>query len=286
MRQTRAQGIKAGRTTYSFGGTDARDGQRLWSSKIVADSSDNSGYGGNNDDPCTAETDSGFLNLATDLQIASTGNQVLLVSENLGVLLVDVKTGSLHKLGGTAGAILGSNVAVLNSSGEVSTIYSATTARRVGVTSSPTISSCLSAIGNGYGCAVAGGSSGPIVLTNVGQALVSASVPAGRTIWRRSGDGLTTVESGGSVWLEHCKAYGCSGVTAASLRTGRTVWRTRFDYCGATDGKVFVLAHGDLATLDVATGKQLTYTTAVECPVVVPGALVETSTGGVTVTPV
>jgi len=87
------------------------------------------------------------------------------------------------------------------------------------------------------------------------------------------------LDPAGPVVAEPQVAGDNTGVSALNVLTGKQAWSFPNDqYCGSTANRVFLIANGQLATLDGASGSQLSYDPNVsDCPTVVDGAILEPS---------
>ncbi|WP_322761932.1 PQQ-binding-like beta-propeller repeat protein [Frankia sp. Cr2] len=67
------------------------------------------------------------------------------------------------------------------------------------------------------------------------------------------------------------------GVSGLDPATGAIRWQLPAieDYCGTANGRVYVIANGQFATIDPKTGKQLTFDPKIKkCPVLLDGAII------------
>ncbi|WP_433272105.1 hypothetical protein ACQPZF_15380 [Actinosynnema sp. CS-041913] len=70
--------------------------------------------------------------------------------------------------------------------------------------------------------------------------------------------------------------HGWPAMTGRKLDTGAEVWNVAAYnyYCGTQAGRIYLIANGQFAVLDLATGRQLGYDAALdECPRVLPGVM-------------
>lgn len=290
---TPAQGVKAGSDEYLLVGTDASSGDQLWKTAISKRSSDDTDTGS----PCAdSHSDSGYLDLADVLQISPSDGSMLFPSAD-GNLLVDLTSGRIGNLGGGSSVLAGSVIAVARDGDNGASVatFDAESGTPKGKASAA-LAACARRTSYG-GCPVIATKRGAVFITDFGNtpeddALVGATT-SGRVLWRipdepgTGGAAETELDAAGAVVAEPEVAYPATGVSAVNAATGRSAWSfPDADYCGYTNGKVFLIDNQQLATLSAATGKQLSYDDQQsECPTVIDGALVEKSDSGPVVVP-
>ena len=280
------QGIRTGKTTNSFVATNARSGKRLWKVKYTNQEgrTEFAPYTGNNDDPCAASSSilRGRLQMSPDGRAALFGNE----------LIVDLDSGHAFQLSDCVGTDCSAQVAIVGSSfvkddqkdaagsGDrpaTASSYTRDGARDV-VSLAPVLGDCVAAP---VDCSMVKTGQGQVIVTKyetTEAAGLEAALPAnGKQLWRTGSktgpDAGARPQPGDAIVLEPQS----EGVRATSALTGKRLWEVDVgDYCGTTNGKVFVSANQHLATLDLRTGRQLTYDPAQQtCPGVIPGALAQ-----------
>ncbi len=284
--RTPAQGIQAGGTRFDLVALSARAGRELWRAPLVSVADPNASL-------CTAMVaDSSLLGGGLeDFTTTSDGRYgVSTISDP--PTLVDLVTGKTRQVPNASVAV-GSWVTVWKGDraipSQVQLLDAATLAVRGTFNRNDrdrTVDQ-LTRAGSTSGSAVLGdtlaSSSGQRDELAQGRVLPGAqrrwvvtrsALPAG-TAW---GNEFAT-EAKANVFLSFSRAYGAKGLTAIDADTGRLRWSvpTVEAYCGATDGRVFVLANGQYAVLDAQTGTQVGYDTGRHaCPTVRPGMVVDT----------
>ena len=120
------------------------------------------------------------------------------------------------------------------------------------------------------------------------DAVTRFDLPTGKVAWRyRSADGGNAIASGGGVVVVDVHTIdGVRYVLGLDEKTGRQLWKlpdiAGSSVCAVTNSQMAVVANSTLATIDIKTGKQLSYradpyageaTGSASCPTSLPGGL-------------
>jgi hypothetical protein len=287
---TPARGVLPGSVTSWLVATDARSGKRLWASKIATDSADDSR--GICD---THNLPEDVTRLPDTAQLTPDGAAMLFPATS-GDLLVDLASGRIRNLGAGNAILIGTTVAVADGapgdSFSAAELYDAGSGRHLGRSSAEVLLTCLAAAEpQNMRCAAAKTPDGYGFVTDDGAGLTGALGVPGRKLWHwqpkdEYGANISSLVSDGADVIQPL-AIERVAIAAYSATTGHREWAVdEGDYCGTTNGKVFVEVNEQLAVLDAATGKQLSYDASqTECPQIAQGAIVEPTTDGVMAVP-
>jgi hypothetical protein len=124
--------------------------------------------------------------------------------------------------------------------------------------------------------------------TNLSEGLVrtvtSFALPNMTALWQATGFTYLVGDGGGTLLALRDAAQGGSELVALNDATGQILWTlpSAGVVCGVTNTEIAFAANGDLAVLDVTTGKQITYYRlggSGECPAMILGGREVTTTG-------
>jgi hypothetical protein len=97
---------------------------------------------------------------------------------------------------------------------------------------------------------------------------------------------VSDLSATGSILIASNHYETATGIVAYNLSTGKHLWtQPNTDFCGAYNGKVVVAVNGQLATLDAGTGKQVSFDSQQSgCPTILPNGIAWNSAGDGTIT--
>jgi hypothetical protein len=268
--QTPAAGIMPASTAYFVVGTDARSGRQLWRTAI----------GDLNLCPYDL-TGTDYPSLGVQAQQSPSGQSVLFPAQvrTGNYVLIDLRQGNVTKLTGDGSVMIGSTVAIGDDGTDPPSaeLYEADSGQAAGTSSSSALITCAQENG-GYGCPVFNTGQGYTYVVGLDSGIVATQGVSGPSAWTNpDGDSETELQNGSTVVISPEVAYPAFGETAYSLTDGHALWSlSSAEYCGATNGRVFVTDNGSLAVLDALSGQQQSYDpTQSSCPLVINGAIVE-----------
>ncbi|MEC3982386.1 outer membrane protein assembly factor BamB family protein [Amycolatopsis sp. H20-H5] len=120
---------------------------------------------------------------------------------------------------------------------------------------------------------------------------IAYSLPTGKALWKSSHSktGLIDGDVTNTAIIDGTTGGGASSgqkLLAYSVRSGDRLWNISNlnGYCGKFANRAYVLANGQLATLDLASGKQLAYDPTVQkCPEIQDGVMSQNTPTGVVI---
>lgn len=142
-----------------------------------------------------------------------------------------------------------------------------------------------------------GGGSSPTAISSDGERLivvdepedgepqtVAYSLPSFDVAWKRPpGDEVSVVGEGGGIVVEsrYDEAKETTIFVGVNDATGTQEWTLPAgEICGVTESQLLFSVNGQLATIDLATGEQLSYEEVPDCPTVLPGGIGLSTEGG------
>jgi hypothetical protein len=292
-----AQGTIPASTKWTLVGTNAQSGGTVWQTPI------------GRTDPCSWGANNGPQNPLAETT-TSTDGKAALFDSTAGDLLINLASGKFVNIGRPTSdrpvtdpnpfppaEIIGTAAYVGNSVNPTSVgIYQASTGAKTSTSTNAALVTCIS-----ISCPLTKTASGVVFVADEGlgnsptPTAVGENLDTGQTLWRKSltsssGTPSSTIPAGPVDINDYRLDFG-HNLAAISPLTGHTVWSVNGanndgSYCGYTSGRVYVLDNNQLAVLDAATGKQISFDASqTSCPQVISGAIIEQASSGYTVLP-
>ena len=109
---------------------------------------------------------------------------------------------------------------------------------------------------------------------------VAYTLPDFHVAWRRPpGNSVSLAGEGGGIVIESMS--GTPGLVGVNDRTGEQEWTLPGgEICGMTDSQMVLAVNGQLATIDLKTGEQISYEEEESCPAILPGGIATYLEGG------
>lgn len=110
-----------------------------------------------------------------------------------------------------------------------------------------------------------------------GETINAHSLPDMNTLWKipaPSSNYQVLGADAGLVLVEEQPEHGTANLVALSGQTGKELWRLPAGrVCGTTSSQMLTAVNGQLATIDLSNGQQVSYTTDSSCPTLLAGGI-------------
>jgi hypothetical protein len=267
-----AQGVNQATTTVKLNEFDASTGHRLWSTDLIDQSTDTN----DTNVTCNLPTSDGTL-----IAFSPTADGGYAVDSETSPgdpdWIINLTTGAA-KPTATATRALGSvivNQLTNNDSGNTSIYFTdPATGARTG-----TLADSFDADDLSDGASYATKTSLIYVLALGGSQyeIRSLTLPAAQKVWTLTQFPfeVSDITVTGSTVIASNHYESQTGVIGYDLATGRHLWtQPNSDLCGASNGKIVIAVNDQLATLNAATGKQVSFDASQSsCPTLLPNGI-------------